>query len=149
MLSVLIENVNVTNISEIKTVYACILFKGHGKNKYSDRSYRTISTCPVIAKALDMYIYDLNIKDWTLNQSECQFQGSGSSHELASLLVTECIQYSLYHLKQPVFILLLDARSAFDVVLKELLVKNLFLSGTSGDTLLYLNNRMENRSTFF
>ena len=46
------------------------------------------------------------------------------------------------------FILFLDAKSAFDVVLRELLVKNLFLAGTSGDTLLYLNNRLENRLTF-
>ena len=148
LLTMLAQNVNDTVISEINTVYACILFKGHGKDKNSDRSYRTISCCPVVAKALDMFIRDMNIKIWNLSQSECQFQGEGSSHKLASLLVTECIQHSLQELKQPVFILLLDAKSAFDVVLKQLLIKNLFLAGTSGEDLIFLNNRLENRQTF-
>lgn len=148
LLTLLVQSVNDTDIIEVNTVYACILFKGHGKDKNSDRSYRTISPCPVIAKALDIFIRDLNIKTWNVSQSECQFQGEGSSHELASLLVTECIQHSLHQLRQPVFVLLLDAKSAFDVVLKELLVKNLFLTGTSGETLIYLNNRIENRKTF-
>ena len=148
LLSLLIQNVNNTDITDINIVYACILFKGHGKVKHSDRSYRTISTCPVIAKALDTYIREINVNTWNMIQSECQFQGEGSSHELASLLLTECIQHSLHHLKQLIFVLLLDAESAFDVVLKEFLIKNLFFSGTSGETLLYLNNRLSNRQTF-
>ena len=148
LLSLLINNINNATITEVNTTYACILFKGHGKNKNSDRSYRTISSCPVVAKALDLYVRDKNIDSWNSKQSECQFQGEGSSHELAALLVTECIQYSLYHIKQPLYILYLDAKSAFDVVQKELLVRNLFFSGTSGETLLYLNARLANRRTF-
>ena len=118
-----------------------------GKDKTSDRSYRTISTCPVVAKALDLYIRDLNINSWNQNQAETQFQGEGSSHELAAVLLTEAIQHSLYTLKQPCYILFLDAQSAFDVVLTELLVRNLFNCNTSGHSLLYLNNRFENRQT--
>ena len=38
LLCLLIDNVNHTDITEIITVYACILFKGHGKDKNSDRS---------------------------------------------------------------------------------------------------------------
>ena len=111
-------------------------------------SYRTISTCLVTAKGLDIYVRDMNIEAWNHHQPDCQFQGEGSSHELASLLITECIQHSLYHLKQPLYVLFLDAMSAFDVVLKELLVKILYFSGTSGETLLYVNKRLENRQTF-
>ena len=150
LLNVFLSDVNNTSIKEINTVYACILFKGHGKDKSSDRSYRTISTCPVVAKALDLYIRDLNIQEWNKKQAETQFQGEGSSHELAAVLLTETIQHSLYclyFLKQPLFTLYLDAKSAFDVVLRELLIKNLFHANTSGHTLLYLNNRLENRET--
>ena len=147
LLSILIDNVNSTDITEINIIYACILFKGHGKDKQSARSYRTISTCPVIAKALDLYIRDLHLSDWNKIQAECQFQGEGSSHEVAAVLVTECIQHSLHHLKSPLYVLYLDAKSAFDVVMKELLVKNLYHSGTSGEALLYLNNRLGNRQT--
>ena len=147
LLNTLINDVNNTDIKEINTVYAIILFKGHNKNKQSDRSYRTISTCPVIAKALDLYIRDLHNTHWNRNQAPCQFQGEGSSHELAAVLLTECIQHSLHHLSLPLYVLYLDAKSAFDVVQKELLIKNLYFSGTTGSSLIYLNNRLENRQT--
>ena len=52
LLNTLLSDVNNTDISEINTVYACILFKGHNKDKCSDCSYRTISSCPVVAKGL-------------------------------------------------------------------------------------------------
>ena len=147
LLNSLLIDVNNTSIEEINTVYACIIFKGHGKDRSSDRSYRTISTCPVAAKALDLYIRDLNIQKWNLKQAETQFQGEGSSHELAAVLLTETIQHSLYSLKQPAFALYLDAMSAFDVVLRQLLVKNLFHANTTDHSLLYINNRLENRKT--
>ena len=78
LLSCLLRDVNNTSIEEVNVVYACILFKGHGKEKSVDRSYRTISTCPVVAKALDLYVRDLNIVKWNKVQAETQFQGRGS-----------------------------------------------------------------------
>ena len=141
--------VNNTTIGEGNTVHACVLFKGHNKDKTSDRSYRTISSCPVVAKALDLYIRDLHIDNWNLNQAETQFQGEGSCHELAAVLLTETIQHSLFSLKLPIFILYLDAQSSFDVVLRELLIKNLYFScNTNGHSLHYINNRLGNRRTF-
>ena len=82
-------------------MWAVILYKGHGKNKESDRSYRTISTCPLLAKAMDMYVGGLYQCGWTEAQADTQFQGAGSSHELAALLLTECVQYSLFAAKRP------------------------------------------------
>ena len=117
LLSALIDDVSNITISEINSVHACILFKGHGKDKNSDRSYRTISVCPVVAKALDLYIRELNIDCWRANQADVQFQGEDSSHDLAALLLTECIKHSLFSSKEPMFALYLDAKSAFDCVL--------------------------------
>ena len=149
LLNTLINDINATDIVEINTVYACILFKGHNKDRFSDRSYRTISTCPVVAKGLDLYIRDLSILSWNHDQAPTQFQGEGSSHELAALLLSECIQHSLYCTKQPIHILHLDAQSAFDVVLQELLVRNLFHNcDTNGHILMYINNRLGSRKTY-
>ena len=147
LLNYFINDVNLTTIEEINVVYAIILFKGHGKDKAIDRSYRTISTCLVVAKVLDLYIRDLNISAWNLDKAETQFQGEGSSHDLAAVLLTEVIQHSLYSIKKPAYVLYLDAESAFDVVLRELLVRNLYNANTDGHSLLYLNNRLENRQT--
>ena len=119
------------------------------KDKNSDRSYRTISTCPLIAKSLDLYIRDLYQDLWDDCTAATQYQATGSSHELASLLVTEVIQYSLNVLDQPVYLLVLDAESAYDRCLREILCTELFVAGVTGSALVLLNNRLENRSTVY
>ena len=116
LLNSLIKNIKLASLEELNTAWACILYKGHGKNRCSDRSYRTISTCPLLAKALDVYVGQLHGQGWANVQAPTQFQGTGSSHELAALLPTECIQSSLCTHKRPDFVLLLDAKSAFDKV---------------------------------
>ena len=147
LLNALISDLSNIDICEVNRAFACILFKGHGRDKTSSRSYRTISSCPVIAKALDVMIRDRNIRQWNLYQAPTQFQGEGSSHELAGILLTECVQYSLHILKRPMFALYLDAQSAFDVVQRELLIKNLFdVNGPSQD-LLYVDKRLAARET--
>jgi hypothetical protein len=148
LLSSLIRNVNLSGLDELNTIWACILYKGHGKEKESDRSYRTISTCPLIAKALDTYVGQLYGEGWAKVQAETQFQGSGSSHELAALLLTESIQHSLLVARKPVFVLFLDAKSAFDKVVRECAVRNAYLAGTTGHGLLYIDSRLEKRNTY-
>ena len=148
LLNLVIQEINSSSVKELNTVHALLLHKGHGKSVTSDRSYRTISSCPVLAKALDIHIHDLFIDNWNEAQAATQYQGEGSSHELASLLVTEAIQHSLYNLKEPLFMLLLDARSAFDTVVTKFLVRNLYLAGMTDSSLLYMNNRLNNRVTY-
>ena len=131
------------------TVSACVLHKGHNKDKESDRSYRTISVCPIVAKALDMYAGSLYSNGWAHVQANTQFQGSDSSHELAALLLSETINISIYQNKQPLFVLLLDAQSAFDKILSENVIVEAFKAGTVDHGLLYLNNRLRNRKTFY
>ena len=147
LLSSLAKNVNLASLDELNTVWACILHKGHGKDKEVDRSYRTISTCPLLAKALDTYIGQLYGAGWEEAQASTQFQGPGSSHELASLLLTETVQYSLYNAKLPIFVLLLDAKSAFDKVVHECAVRNAYLAGSSDQGLIYINSRLKHRKT--
>ena len=148
LLNCVISNVNLSSIDELNSVWAMVLFKGHGKDRESDRSYRTISTCPFISKALDRYIGSLFESGWAAAQASNQFQGSGSSHELAALLVTEVIQHSLFVAKTPVFVLFLDAKSAFDKILREICIRAAFLAGSSGQGLVFLDNRLKNRKTF-
>ena len=46
------------------------------------------------------------------------------------------------------FAIFLDAKSAFDRVLREILVRNLFIAGTCDQKLLYINERLSNRNTY-
>ena len=119
-------------LEELNTVWACILYKGHEKSKTSDRSYRTISTCPLLAKALDTYVGQLYGDGWAMVQAPTQFQGTGSSHELAALLFTECIQFSLHTVERPLYVLILD----FNKMVRECVIRNAYLAGTSDDGLI-------------
>ena len=135
------------SVDELNTTHAVILHKGHGKDRSLSSSYRTISCCPFISKAIDMYLGELSKDDWLSCQAETQFQGDKMSHELAALLVTITIQFSLAKLI-PVFILLLDAKSAFDLVLREILVRRLYLDTTPDQRITYFDHRLANRTTY-
>ena len=95
LLNCVFESIELSSVDELNTAHAVVLFKGHKKDKSLASSYRTISSCPFIAKAADVYLGDLSQEDWSACQAPTQFQGSGMSHELASLLVTLAIHNSL------------------------------------------------------
>ena len=145
----IISDVNNGAIEELNLALGLILYKGHNKNKNSDRSYRTISTCPLVAKALDLHVRDLYQAQWDICTAPTQYQTTGSSHDLASLMITEIVQYSLNILDQPLYLLVLDAQSAFDRCLREILCAELFKTGMTGSALLLVNTRLENRSTVY
>ena len=74
-------------------------------------------------------------------------QGDGMSHELAALLLTTTIHHSLSN-KKPTFVLLLDAKSAFDLVLRQILIRRLYLDTQPDQRILYWDHRLANRKTF-
>ena len=147
LMNSVIDAIDIAAIEELNKVHAIVLHKGHKKDRILASSYRTISLCPFTAKALDIYLGDLSKDDWNLCQAASQFQGSGMSHELASLLLTTAIHDSVSSSK-PLFILLLDAQSAFDLVLREILVRRLFLDSTPDQRVRYWDLRLANRTTF-
>ena len=148
LINAFLVDVNNCTVEELNTAFALLLYKGHKKDRTLDSSYRTISTCPLLAKGLDMYIRELFINKWNKKQADTQYQGEGSSHELASLLITEAIQHSRFNSKLPIYLLILDAKSAFDSVVIPYLVRNLYSSGMDGHSVLYMENRLANRTTY-
>ena len=149
LLNSIITDLNNASIEELNTAHGLIFYKGHRKDKESERSYRTISSCPFLAKGLDMYIRDMCKDLWQDQQADTQYQGSGSSHELASLLLTEVIQYSLYVARQPVYLLALDAQSAFDRCLRQVLTSELYKASVPPAAILFIDRRLASRSTVY
>ena len=90
---------------------------------------------------MGIYVYDKL-------QADTQYQGEGSSHDLASLLVTEAIQHSRYHSHQPIFLLFLDAMSAFDIVNIPYIVRGLYQSGMECQSVMHMENRLANSITY-
>ena len=147
LMNLLITNVNLCSIDDLNSVFWCILHRGHGKIATCDRSYRTISSCTVLAKGLDSYIGDLYGAGSAEQQADTQFQGDGSSHALAALLLTETNQQAIHTDKQPLYCLLLDAKSCYDKILAESVIRQAYLAGTRDQGLLYINHRLKNRKT--
>ena len=65
-------------------------------------------------------------------QAPTQFQGNNSYHELAALTITEAIAHGLNN-KETVFLLLLDAQSAFDRVVIEHAERCAYMAGTKDE----------------
>ena len=91
---------------------------------------------------------EIYAEGWESVQASTQFQGKNSSHELAALCITEAANHSLFINKQPMFLLLLDAESAFDRVMVQQAIRCAFNAGTKDQGLIYLNNRLRNRRTY-
>ena len=51
-------------------------------------------------------------------------------------------------MKEPAYLLFLDARSAFDRVLTEMLIRDMYVAGMDGSTTNFINNRLVNRHTY-
>ena len=149
LLNMIISNTNNATMEELNLVHGVIHHKSHNKDKTSERAYRTISSCPFLAKATDLYLSDLYQQQWNNCQADTQYQGQGSSHELAALLVTEVIQFSLNVLRQPVFLLSLDAQSAYDRCLRQILSSELYKANTRGSALTFIDNRLAHRATVY
>ena len=64
IINLAIENIENTTVDEVNTAHACILYKGHQKDKNQASSYKTISSCPFTAKCLDTHIRNLSLEDW-------------------------------------------------------------------------------------
>ena len=124
-----------------------LLYKGHGKDPSSDRSYHTISNCTVIAKGLDAYIASIYSTKWDSSQVDTQFQAPNSSHDLAALMVSELSAFSLNVAKRPLYSLFLDAKACFDRVTRQDVIVNAFTTGTDLPALTIINNRLQNRNT--
>ena len=150
LLNLFISNVNLTSVKELNSAWAVMLHKGHSKPRSHCRSWRCISTCPLVAKALDLYVADLHQDNWASAAAPNQFMRKGSNHELAALLLTEAVCYATLTLGITLWVLFLDKQSAFDMVLKEHVLSGAFTAAKyrADPSLLYMAIRLSSRRTF-
>ena len=64
LLNLLVKNVNLSTIEEFNAVWAVMLHKGGSKPRHLAQSWHCISTCPLVAKAMDLHVYGLHKQQW-------------------------------------------------------------------------------------
>ena len=63
-LNLALKDIDATKCEEFNDAHTIVLHKGHSKDRNLATSYRTMSTCPFIAKATDSYLRELSLEDW-------------------------------------------------------------------------------------
>ena len=147
LMNAAISDLNNLALDDLSMVWACVLHKGHGKDRAHAKNYRTISTCPIVSKAIDAYISLLYSNLWNDATADTQFQCQESSHELAALALTESINFSIASNSKPAYVIYLDAKNAFNLVLRETLITDLYEIGIKDQGLVLIDERLKNRKT--
>ena len=101
-----------------------------------------------LSKCIDSYIGKLYGHVWEQQQAGTQFKGRGSSHDLAALLLTEAIQHSLSS-GIPIFVLYLDAKLVFALVIRQILVNEIYHWGINDQGLLVIDKQLKHQKTIF
>ena len=143
LLNILVKNVNLSTIEEVNAVWAVMLHKGGSKPRQLAQSWRCISTCPLVAKAMDLHVFNLHKQQWNDAAAPTQFMKDGSSHEVCALALTETLIHSSHNLHRPVIHTYLDTKAAFDSSLKEHVVREVFNAADKvpSQSILYIANR--------
>lgn len=115
------------------------VFKNKGER--SDvRNYRGITVNPTISKIIEKII-KLRENDKILGtQNPLQRGFTENTSPLIAELIIEEFERENKDLKKPTYIALLDAKSAFDVVVHDNLIRRLFQIGISHQSILILQN---------
>ena len=150
LLNLLVSNVNLATLKEINSAWAVMRHQGGSKPHHLAKSWRCISTCPLVAKAMDLYVYGLHKEQWEAVATPTQFMRDSSSHELCDLTLTEAITHSTRNLKLPIIHIYLDKESAFNSALKEHIISAAFSASnqTPSQSILYLAHHLSSRMTY-
>ena len=63
------------------------------KPKHLVQSWRYISTCPLLARAMDLYMFGFHKEQWEDVAAPTQFRKDGIHHEICALALTEAITH--------------------------------------------------------
>ena len=150
LLNILVRNVNLSIVEEFNAVWVVMLHKGGSKPRYQAQSWRCISTCPLVAKAMDLHVYNIHKQEWDDVAAPSQYMKDGSSHEVCALALTEALLHSSHNLKLHVVHTYLDTKAAFDSSLKENMVQEVCNAAgkVPSQSILYTANRLSLRKTF-
>ena len=98
LLNLLIRNVALGNLLEINSVWSYMLYKDRSRPCDLGNSWRTISSCPLVSKAMDMYVITFHKPQWYASCAPTQYMKPSSSHEVAAVFLTKVILHTVWHL---------------------------------------------------
>ena len=144
LLNSIIQNIYYLTCPQVKIGLSTPVYKGKGKPVASSNSYRRITVTPQIGSMIDRYIDPIAENIFLKVQSSDQLGFTKHvSYLMAAVERGECQRYAL-DTKQTCYGVSFDGQAAFPSVDRDILVRELYSCGETGDILLYSNNTYQN-----
>ena len=133
LLNRIISNLNYLSSPQLNTSVASIVHKGKDRPVTLHKSYRQVRVTVLIGRLLDEYIRPIFLKAYRPIQSIDQYGFTqGVTYLMGALQRHEAEQHCL-DMKKTFFGCSLDGDSAFEVVNRDILTRELYMSGDRGD----------------
>ncbi|XP_063427215.1 uncharacterized protein LOC134710750 [Mytilus trossulus] len=127
----------------IKTGLLSPVFKNKG-DKNDAKYYRGITILPILLKIIE-FILRIDLRSGSLKlQSILQKGFTANTSPLNAAIILEEVYREYMDKKLPFYIVLLDAKSAFDVVVLKMLLRKVYISGTDPSSWLLIDEIHKN-----
>ena len=133
LINLIIDNLNYLSSPQLNTSIASIVHKGKGRPVTKHKSYRQVRVSVLIGRLIDEYIRPIFVAAYRPIQNINQYGFTqGITYLMGALQRHEAEQHCL-DLKKTFFGCSLDGDSAFEVVNREILTRELYMSGDRGE----------------
>ena len=132
LLNLIIDNLNYISAPQLNTAIATVVHKGKSKPDYNHKSYRQVRVSPLIGRLLDEYLRPTKVAMTRPLQNMNQYGFTENmNYLLGALQRHEAEKYCLDN-KLTFFGCSLDGESAFEVVNRDIQLKELYCAGQKG-----------------
>ena len=147
LLNLIIDNLNYISAPQLNTAIATVVHKGKSKPVYNHKSYRQVRVSPLIGRLLDEYLRPSKVAMTRPLQNMNQYGFTENmNYLLGALQRHEAEKYCLDN-KLTFFGCSLDGESAFEVVNRDIQLRELYCAGQKGQYWLTSQFAYENSFT--
>ena len=133
LLNLIIDNLNHISTPQLNTAVATIVYKGKSKPVSNHKSYRQVRVSPLIGRLLDEYLRPAKIEMTRSVQNTNQYGFTENMSYLLGALQRHEVEKYCQDNKWTFFGCSLDGESAFEVVDREIQLRELYCSGQKGE----------------
>ena len=129
LLNLIIDNLNYLSSPQLNTAVATIVYKGKRKPVHQHKSYRQVRVTPLIARLLDEFLRPVKVGLTREIQSTSQYGFTEKITYLMGALQRNEVEKYCIDTKQTFFGCSLDGQSAFEVVDRNIQLRELYCAG--------------------
>ena len=133
LLNMILDNINVVSSSHLNTSVASVVYKGKDKSAFHHKSYRLVRVTPLFGRLIDEYMRPDLVQIVRPIQNTNQYGFTETVSYLMGALQRHEVEKYCIDMKKTFFGCSLDGDSAFEVVNRDILTRELYCAGERGD----------------